>query len=493
MRHKLLLPLFVLFAAQTSHAEITVTFQHKFFTRKTPVFDQLDTSNVDDFVRGGNTGIVVGTVDKPEGWGLHVRITSGPNAGKTSWIYYSKNDPGMTLLKNGKGVDPTGKEIELKKKPVAVKRVYTPSADSTPDVAGNTTATGVCVDCLNTPEKESPTAALAKVSGSIDEMYPSAFKGALKTMAVIYQSCSVLDKAPYPLYSSRDKRSIDPYLHKAERFSSLGHRYSIRTIPKQNLSALVKTHYYLKDLTGPENSQCKDMRELPPLYTYGGKPKVTKTSIDLLVQQKTNGAGFSGLDCSTFVSTALTAAGLRIKPFQPIAENRATSTDLAKFTENNSCFANSAFSADSSIQPGDIIAYSGHTYMIDTVGKDPFGFEKMIAKGTRINTPSDCYRLPEDAERNFDFRLIQSAGSGSLAVSRTEASRYLSFGESDHYMRPHMISACLAKVTGKKVATTRNQGSTLLRHRGNEVAGCVIPKNQIPHMTGEECVASCTK
>jgi hypothetical protein len=130
--------------------------------------------------------------------------------------------------------------------------------------------------------------------------------------------------------------------------------------------------------------------------------------------------------------------------------------------------------------------------MIDTVGKDPFGFEKMKARGIRVKTENDCYRLPGDANKGFDFRIIQSAGLGSLAISRVEGSQYVGKASLLGLMKPYMITACLAKVTGKKVAQPKSRQAVMLRHRGQEVAGCVIPKTQIPHMTGEECVQSCT-
>ncbi len=466
-----------------------MTFDYKFFARTSPNFDIKDTSNAVGVLRTGDNAIVVQKTKTPGGnWGLKVKLTNGPKKGKSYWVYYDKSNPGMNLVENGKRVTPDGRESKAAHKP-PINKVQTPSADSGSTYLSNKSESGSCINCSENTAERSAESSIAKVRGMIGNIYPSAFKGALKTMAVLYQSCSVLDKKPYPL--SRDA-SIDKFLTYKSASSSLGHSYKVRSIPTGNLSQLVNSHYYLKDLEVPKNKLCKDMRALPPIYTYGGKPKVTKSEINLLVEQKTSGAKFSGLDCSTFISTALTAAGLRIKPGQPIQENRATSTQLSNFTEKNSCFSSPTMTADTTIQPGDIIAFSGHTFMIDTVGKDPFGLDKMKIRGGRIKSKQDCYNLPDDAEENFDFRIIQSAGLGSLAVSRTEASTYISKSNLMRYVEPFMISACIAKVTGQKMTSPKNLRTALLRHRGSEVPGCLIPKNQMPHMTGEECVASCT-
>lgn len=470
-------------------SDVTVTFRDKFFLRTTPSFSVRDTSNAAGVVRQDNSAVLVDKKQTTEGnWALKIKISDGPHRGKSYWIYYDNNDPGITLSKDGKNISPSGTSLSSLKK-VNLKVDSSPSADSILQSNGKDVEGRNCTECSVPRRKEIASDEISELAGAISETYSSVFRGALKTMAVMYQSCTAIEKKPYPLTSNVN---IDKYLSFRASSSSLGHGFKVRTIPQQNLQALVKTHYYLNQ-SGPENSQCKDMRKLPPLYTYGGKPAVSKTEINLLIKQPaSSGASYSGLDCSTFVSTALTAAGLRIKPGQPVKENRATSTQMSNFTEKNSCFKYPSFTADNSIQPGDIFAFSGHTFMIDTVGKDPWGFGKMKAAGIRMKTQKDCYNLPDDADENFDFRIIQSAGMGSLAISRTEAKAYITKANLLGYLEPYMISACIAKVTGNKVEQPKNQKAVFLRHRGTEVPSCTIPKNQIPHLTGEECVKSCT-
>lgn len=476
--------------ASTAFAVTTVTFQDKFFARSTPDFDARDTRNAIGTIAPEDKAILIGQERTRYGnWGLKVQLTEGPRKGKSFWVYHHNAGPNITLMKDGQRITPDGKVLTAPPRVSLPIVSSAPSADSRDQKYDDRAEAKPCTTCSTNAATPFSAESIAQVKETLASTYPSAFKGALKTMAVMYQSCSALEKDPYPM---NEAQSIDKYL-KYERFvSSLGHRYNVRTLPKNKLASVVNTHYYLKDLKGPENSQCQDMRTRPPLYTYGGKRQVSKTEINLLIKQPTSGADFSGIDCSAFVSTALTASGLRIKPGQPILENRATSTQLANFTSKNSCFAQPGFTSENTILPGDIIAYSGHTFMIDTVGKDPFGLDKMKARGVSMSKASDCDRLPSDADKLFDFRLIQSTGDGSLAISRTEASVYLRRSGLKNLMDSLLNQACLAKVSGNKVAVKYSNKANLLRHRGGEVPGCLIPKEQIPRMTGEACVAACT-
>src|SRR5690606_32759989 len=146
--------------------------------------------------------------------------------------------------------------------------------------------------------------------------YHPVFAGALKTMAVLYQSCNVLD---LDLVDSANAPRLEglQLAGRDRRFNK-----PLYQISDQNLFA--QTHYYLSQLdqsNDPNHVQCRNTRdEFQSMYVYSGEAAVTSVEKDheqkpaINVFRQASASGLEpGMDCSAFVSVALQAAGLKYK------------------------------------------------------------------------------------------------------------------------------------------------------------------------------------
>ncbi len=142
------------------------------------------------------------------------------------------------------------------------------------------------------------------------------------------------------------------------------------------------------------------------------------------------------------------------------------------------CLDKIKVSASASIKDGDIAAINGHVVMIDDVGPDPFGLNK-ITKIEDCNTA----HLPYSA---FDFVITQSSPSRSgIGVNRFQARDY--FKESGTYrdgLTRYAIAACKAKFG--TISTVDTTSLSVVRHKKT-------PECKAPALTAnrEECVDSC--
>jgi hypothetical protein len=456
-----------------------VTFQDAFYLRSQPVFDMRNLKTVVGAISDGEDAELLETMKTPgDNLGIKIHIKNGPHRGETAWVYYDLKNPNITIMENGKRL--TGVELLTYKAKDKGATKQEPKAPVIPP-AKKKSEGSVAEEC-ETCKAPTPRTPIDNVKDALSSSYTPAFLGALKTMAVMYQSCDAIRKDPYEF-----RATIDDELSFV-RANNGGHSYRIRSIPSKNQSQVIRDHYYL-DKNGPDNRQCRDMRPTPPIYTYGGWPKVSKNNIDILQTHRPGGVPYTGLDCSSFINTSLSAAGLAVKPYGTVASNALTSTDYARLSDRNSCFASPRFSGNDTIKSGDILAWSGHVIMIDKVGNDPFGLEKMRARGVKLRSARDCdYNMPRNVSAFLNFDLIQSAGLGSLAIMRNHASQYLTKQGLGLKVYDMAVAACKANV-GSPAVPDRD-AATLIRHKGSSQTGCTLPKKAT--LTGEQCVAQCT-
>ena len=455
----------------------------------------VQSANNIEFVLNKNTKAEILKSQKmPSGnFAFQVKIVSGPYANKTTWVYYNSAEPTLKLYENcpsswiQKGLSNCSAAQTPERATHAITREVTSSNKvpqeiqvvASPPLKAEAQAAPPCFNC-------SPASSPINSFGEqlLNLTKKNALSGAYRVMADIYQSCHVLN---LPLFNPK----TDDQMAKFIRKSTVGTH--VRSIPPQNLSAVARTHFYLRDLPEVRNPQCQDLTKNPPLYHYGGRPNfLPNNEIDLLQTRRTGGVPITGIDCSAFVSTAFSVSGLKLTPqIKTTAQNITNSDTFTGFNSRNSCFDRPEFQKDQTIKSGDVIAWRGHVFMIDQVGRDPFGIQKAKSFNRFPKSIANCSRYQPPLS-DLSFSLIQSTGTGSLPAMRVEARNYGSGTALRSYMNL-AVQACRAQFTSGSVPPDANRGTTLLRHKGDSDSRCMMEENKIPKLKGEECTQGCFK
>lgn len=319
----------------------------------------------------------------------------------------------------------------------------------------------------------------------------SPLQGAFRVMATLYQDCESLTRildhqTPLPELNV----SIQEDMNKIKK----------RMLQRKDREHYFNEHPYLKDRDfDKSSSQCRDLRESPPIFSYGAKARFkggAGGNIDLFRNQaeqrickysnvECNSAPVTALDCSGFIHAALKASGLKIQKgsehphYSTIAFN-----DIAM--KEDSCFEELSFSAEQTLAPGDIISQSQHhMFMISGVGDDPLGVKKALKNG-------DCSRINRD---DFDFTFIQSGASRSMGVAHL-SSDYPEVSTTIFNNLMVMAQETCERAQsgeGRLRARTRSARSSMvvMRHAGQSDPECIEPSK--PTLEGEECVEDCLK
>jgi len=300
--------------------------------------------------------------------------------------------------------------------------------------------------------------------------------GARKTFATAYQSCDVLS---LPAMTTATP-SVEGITVLPDRHPAGGMKRVIGSVAKVNA-----THYYIKNQRLAKNS-CFEVRNSPLIYDFGGKPGTSSSQPHILDMFRNSGSGTEvlGIDCSAYVFSALALAGLKMDP----DPKKILKADLVHgigsraFKEPQAnglrCLAKITVGKNASIEAGDVAAINGHVVMIDEVGADPFGINK-------ITSAADCVaaKLPFV---NFDFVIAQSSPSkGGIGINRYQARDYLK--ESTTYrdgLTRYAVAACRAKFGLS--ATVDTTSLSVVRHKKTgECKASALVANK------EECVDSC--
>jgi len=329
------------------------------------------------------------------------------------------------------------------------------------------------------PETDTTTPPTKFENGTVWEQLARANKpeilGSTKVLATAYQSCDVLS-LPVMNNTTANVQGI----RTVGRHPAGGYLREI-----SSLATVVATHYYINGqrLAAPT---CFEVRNSPPIYDFGGKPYTSSTQPLVLNLFRNGGSGTSvlGVDCSAFVFSSLAVAGLKMDPDpkKPLKADLVHGIGSRAFKEPQSnglrCLEKISVSANQSILSGDIVAINGHVVMLENVGTDPFGLQK-------ITSASDCTSTKILAD-NFDFTIAQSSPSkGGLGINRFQAKYYVKESSTykDGFVR-YAVAACKAKFGLS--ATINSPDLSIVRHKKTDE--CRAPALELER---GNCVSSC--
>ena len=248
----------------------------------------------------------------------------------------------------------------------------------------------------------------AKAIGS-----PHIADGARFAMAVAYQSCDVLKFDPM----SEDSEEVSGIKIVGKHPNGVGDQFVI-----SDLKSVLNTHYYWKNLDRPSSDSCRDLRQKPLIYDYGGKPSISSTDAKYLNFFKDAGSGTAelGIDCSGFVFSAMASVGARFSANQKISGKLVNSYNAYSFKEISksglTCFNEVSYANRQPLQAGDIIASSYHVVIVDWSDSDPFGIDK-------IRRMQDCNSIKAG---DFKFTFIHSAPfKNGVGINRVRGGDYI--------------------------------------------------------------------
>jgi len=300
--------------------------------------------------------------------------------------------------------------------------------------------------------------------------------GARRALAVAYQSCDVLKLAPLSTVTPDVVGILDIGVR-----PDGGH---IRKV--SSLSDLQTTDYYIHN-QALVNNGCFDVHSDPLIYNFGGKPFTTSndtTKLDFFTRV-TSGGPTLGIDCSAFVFSALTVAGLKLDPdpTKIVKADLVAGIGSSAFKEPQAnglgCLQKINVDSKTSILPGDIGAIDGHVIMVDSTGGDPLAI-------AAIKTLADCTAANINSA-NFDFTIAQSAPvKNGIGINRYRGADYMPQSSTiRNGFIAYAVAACRAKFGAAPHLSSPS--FSIVRHA--KTPECMAPNPLV--MAHEDCVATC--
>lgn len=316
-------------------------------------------------------------------------------------------------------------------------------------------------------------------------LHPAA-KGARKLLASFYQSCKAID---FPIQHGQENMKG---LISGSSIDGQSGFQGGKMRKLNNPELFVNSHPVLSVLKQDENypgPQCRDASEQPPIFAYASRKYPRRGSDEIKIFSKGRGvtnssAPVSGIDCSSFVSVALAAQGLKISKDQNGFGDVTTRSLHSMPGKAKSCVDHVQVNPEETLKAGDIINISSsHMVIIDSVGKDPLGIEKYSQAG-------NCNGI---SPKDFNFTYVHSGAiRNSLGPSRVQANYHRS-GTIWNNLAVMAKRLCHDKVAENSSARDSrmqgmNDGFSLLRHQ-SENPECVSDKKY--KIEGEECINGC--
>ena len=303
--------------------------------------------------------------------------------------------------------------------------------------------------------------------------------GAIKSFAVAYQSCT-----------AHSQEAISDSFKKVEGIVITGTHPaggSIRVITDMN--RVLRTHPYIINNRVPSSAECANPENNPKIYDFGGKPYATSDKNSTLNYFINGGSGSKelGVDCSGYVYSALMSAGLKLATNKPLRARGVYATPARAWKNLGSamnCFKKvKAGIKYEAVQPGDIFASNRHTFIINKVGEDPLGVQKILAQGDSCNSIT---------HKDFDFTLFQSSPTnGAIGLNHMNASYYLGISSSrsmrigfEKFARLH----CNNLKNGISQTPSISEAS-LVRHK--MTSDCLEDEDKAIKLDHESCLERC--
>lgn len=303
--------------------------------------------------------------------------------------------------------------------------------------------------------------------------------GMNNAIATAYQSCQALKISPVTASTPKvlGIKRITP-----DHPDGIGWRRVV-----SDLKAVQQTHPYIKVAGTTTSSACFNVFANPLIYDYGGEPLFSNNTLNFF---KNAGSGTSalGMDCSSLVSSAAAAGGLRYRPGvgnKAVFVRQSSYKFMDPVSSGFTCYKNVSVSQKESLKPGDIASVAGHIITVDTIGADPFGIK-------RLSSASECANVNT---KYFDFIIAQSSSSkNGIGIHKYVAKDYLNEVDpategSVRKMKTLFLTvgqaACKAYFQNT-TSTPKSSAWGLIRHKGT--SECLAPKMQI---AGQSCVSSC--
>jgi len=318
-------------------------------------------------------------------------------------------------------------------------------------------------------------------------VYPfgSPLEGALRVLASKYQTCKILDNiggTPQFLARSPDVltnwMSFRPPLYPSDKKNC-----SDSTKLRKKMACPVLRHDY-----------CEEVKTGPLDYSQGWRQAQIKNNT-MMVQEAAS-------DCSSFISSAMMASGLKMTVNSTKQDYSATTASINEdYHSKKSCFERRKVSdIRNLISPGDILNDSGggHVVMIDYVGHDdPLGVEVIydklaLGKLTKYQALAQCEQIEL---ANMKIGIIHSSGSSSGNGIMRERANVIESGVVTKILVGHARGACAHFVSNYPAqgyydsADGLCETCTILKHKGKKEPACVL--DQRPKIQGEECIEDC--
>lgn len=308
---------------------------------------------------------------------------------------------------------------------------------------------------------------------SIKNKYNLEVYGAYKTFATAYQNCDAAERAPL----DKNTKSLKGISVVGTHESGTG---KIRVI--SSLRDVQKTHPYLNERQ--PSSSCFNTFKNPLIYDYGGKPESQNTQSSELNFFKNDGTGSKalGTDCSGFIFSSLASAGFKFAPDVKVKARHVLAYKAARYVNPKSsgltCFEKVPISKTSNLRPGDIVASTGHIFMITKTATDPLGIDNK----TKMK---DCDNIDES---QFDFEIMQSSPSlGAIGINKMKASDYLAESTTMKKAMVHFAKKlCQVKFTNASSIQTSTRVS-IVRHKQTDECKA---QSEI-QLSNQKCIQAC--
>jgi hypothetical protein len=321
-----------------------------------------------------------------------------------------------------------------------------------------------------------------------DENYPygTPIEGAIKIFASKYQTCDILTNiAGSDNFKGRVPGVLDSWKEKRPQ-----------TYPESQPPGMCKdsTELGTRQACRVLRNPCTKVASSPLEYSQGWR-QASVVNGEIKVLQAAS-------DCSSFISASMLSVGLKMNKSSSINNYATTTAQIEQDLESGkSCFNRiEVNNLNDLIRPGDVINDSGngHVVMIDSVGLDPFGVEKIIKKVdskqiSKQQALANCERIDLGDMNLSIIHSTRNAKSGSGIMK--EMASVVSSGAAKRTLIGHAREVCERFVsshpTPVKVKSKNGVCATcsVLRHKGKSDPACMFDKKY--KVEGEGCINGC--